>query len=229
MKEDISKGFVKYTSSEIDIKISLRYFSKYNFIGKKINGYHSNVLILTQPTVTQLLKAQEEFIEDGYTLVVYDGYRPQKSVQYFTTWGKDVHDTKMKEIFYPYIDKRDIAPSGYLASSRSPHTRGSTIDITLLSLNESLHSPILQHRKLNTGRTIPFYNDGTIDMGSSFDLFDPVSWHTNKEISSAQYEMRMYLQKKMIKFGFKPYEKEWWHFQLKNEPFPNTYFNFDVK
>ncbi|NRA73402.1 MAG: M15 family metallopeptidase [Rickettsiales bacterium] len=226
---DLPKGFVRHQESETNIKIDLRYFSKHNFVGSRIDGYYNNVLILTHQAYTQLLKIQKEFMGDGYTLVIYDAYRPQKSVEYFSKWGKDISDTKMKEIFYPHLDKKDIHSSGYLASSRSTHTRGSTVDLTLISLDKSLCSPMLQHRKLNNGKIIPFYNDNTVDMGSSFDLFDEVSWYTNKDISPSQYEMRMYLQQKMIKYGFEPYEKEWWHFTLKDELFPNTYFNFDIK
>ena len=229
-KLSIPDGFVRYTASETDIKIKLMYFSKHNFMGRKAAGYLANdVLILTHQAAKQLLKVQEEFMREGYMLVVYDAYRPKKAVQDFIAWGKDADDTRMKEKFYPYLEKKNICSSGYLATTRSAHSRGSSVDISLLPLNRRLYHPVLRHRRLSNGKTIPFYDDGTLDMGSSVDLFDVVSWSTNENISPFQYKNRIYLQNKMIKFGFDIYEKEWWHFTLTNEPFPDTYFDFDVK
>ena len=225
----IPDGFVRYTATETNIKIQLRYFGEHNFMGRSAAGYfRDDVLILTKRAAEQLLKAQEEFIKDGYTLVVYDAYRPNKAVQAFIEWAKDTNDIKMKKEFYPYIEKQNIHTSGYLAK-KSAHSRGSVVDISLAAVGKMFHPPVVQYRTLSNGRTIPFYDDGSLDMGSSFDLFDVVSWVTNKDIEPAHYENRMYLQRKMIKFGFDIYEKEWWHFALKDEQFPHTYFNFDVK
>jgi zinc D-Ala-D-Ala dipeptidase len=225
----LPKGFVRYNFTDISIQISLRYAGKHNFVGDVVDGYLTNqVLILTKAAANQLFAVQNDVLSDGYSLVVYDAYRPVKAVKDFVTWAQNLNATQTKYIYYPYVDKQDIIPDGFVAN-KSAHSRGSTIDLTLIELGERFsENPILSHRQLNDGRKVPYYNDSTIDMGSSFDLFDNVSLYTNQQINATQYEMRMYLQDKMIQYGFMPYLEEWWHFTLKNEPFPNTYFDFDI-
>ena len=225
----LPNDFTRLEELDSNIQVSLRYTGIYNFLGIPVNGYkHNGTIIITKHAAKQLLKLQKEVSEDGYSLVIYDAYRPQKAVDHFTEWGKTMQNITNQEIFFPTLTKEQIFEQGFVAS-KSTHSRGSTVDLTLIEKGKQvLHEPILSMRRLKDGRQIPFYNDNTVDMGSSFDLFDNVSFPSNREISEQQYKLRMYLQSKMIKYGFEPLSQEWWHFTLKDEPFPNTYFNFDI-
>ncbi len=202
----LPKGFV-YVQNEIPtIQIELRYFSKNNFVGERIDGYQKEVLILSKEAVDALKLVQYKLNKKGLGLNIFDGYRPQRAVNHFYKWALDVNDTLMKQQFYPNELKRDLFKNGYIAT-KSGHTRGSTLDVTLIDLK--------------TGNEI--------DMGSPYDFFGQESWVTFDMLTVKQKRNRNQLQKIMLANGFRNYQKEWWHFTLNNEPYPNTYFDFLVK
>jgi D-alanyl-D-alanine dipeptidase len=223
------KGFVHLSHIDPTIQISLRYAGEDNFLGRPVNGYTAiEDMIMTIETAHALKRVQEELLSNGYSLLIYDAYRPQMAVDNFMAWSKDVDDQKMKEHFYPYIDKRDVFMLGYVAE-KSGHSRGSTVDLTLIPSDLKAKKPVYLKRKLPDGKLIPFIDDGSIDMGASFDLFDEVSHTNSTNITVIAQRNRTYLKEIMERHGFKNYEYGWWHFTLENEPFPSTYFNFPVK
>ena len=183
----------------------IRYHSTYNFIGERIDGYEEPVALCTRECARALKGVASELFVQGYRLKVFDAYRPTTAVKHFVLWGIEDTDQRMKEYFYPNIDKTDTFTLGYIAS-RSSHSRGSTIDLTLFDMA--------------TGHEV--------DMGSPFDLFDESSHPSYTDLPDEQYQMRMLLQKAMARGGFVPYECEWWHFTLADEPYPDTYFSFPV-
>lgn len=222
-------GFVYLEDIDPSIKIATRYAQNNNFTGNIVAGYEKDgVVILTKEAAEALKKAQSIFLKDGYSIVVYDAYRPQMAVDSFVRWAKNIDDQKMKLLFYPRTDKRKLFDLGYIFE-KSSHTRGSTVDISLIETNKKLHSIKTTTKKLNDGFEIYIFDDGTLDMGSSFDLFDKSS-NLNTSLIKPEYKLRRtYLRMVMELCGFNSYEEEWWHFTLKNEPFPETYFNFKVR
>ena len=183
----------------------IRYYTTYNFIGDRIDGYEEPVALCTRECARALKGVAAELLVQGYRLKIFDAYRPTTAVKHFVLWGIEDTDQRMKQYFYPDIDKTDTFALGYIAS-RSSHSRGSTVDLTLLDMA--------------TGREV--------DMGSPFDLFGEVSHPSYTGITEEQYEMRMLLQRMMVRAGFEPYPCEWWHFTLNDEPYPDTYFSFPV-
>ena len=204
--QSLPNKFVFLSDVDDTILYELKYFSKHNFIGKKIDGYLTNKVILTNETALALKKVQQILLKKKLSLKIFDAYRPQQSVNHFVKWAKEIDDTKMKNEFYPDVPKSELFKRGYIAS-KSGHSRGSTVDLTIVNLK--------------TGKEL--------DMGSPFDFFGIQSHPFYKNIGILQKRNRKYLRKIMIENGFKPYDNEWWHFTLKNEPFPNTYFNFLIK
>lgn len=202
----LQKGFVYVEDVIPDLDVELRYYTPNNFVGKPIEGYKSNKLILTEQTANALKQVHEALQEQNLCLKVYDGYRPQRAVNQFITWARDLNDTINKRKFYPNIKKKNLFKEEYIAS-RSGHSRGSTVDLTIIDGN--------------TG--VP------LDMGSAYDFFGQESWVNYENITKKQKQNRQLLQSFMLKFGFRNYPKEWWHFTLRGEPFPNTYFDFEVK
>lgn len=206
----------------------LRYNYDENFLGRKIIGYKANRIILTKQAAKALAAAQQDFLKDGYSIVIYDAYRPQKAVDEFMSWSKDPKDDIAKEKYYPDINKADVFKLNYVAE-KSGHTRGSTVDMTIIKVGNKLNPVKVTKRTLKDGRTVPFLDDGTIDMYTSFDLFDAASHHDTTLIDKEYLERRNYMRNIMLKNGFKEYPTEWWHYTLKNEPFPDTYFDFDIE
>jgi len=202
-------GFVYVETVIPNIKTELRYFTGDNFIGRPIDGYLTPRCILTREAAAALNKAQEDLNPFGLGLKIYDAYRPQRAVDHFVRWARDLHDKKMKDSYYPNVEKKNLFGDGYIAK-KSSHSRGSTVDLTIISLKES---------EANTD----------IDMGTTFDLFDTRSWPNDLSISASQRAHRLLLQVIMKKHGFESYPKEWWHFTLKNEPYPDTYFDFPIE
>ena len=202
----LKKGFSYLSEVDGSIQQELRYFSSNNFIGKKIDGYKKNNVIISNAAANALKKVQAELKQMGLSLKVYDAYRPQQSVDHFVRWAKKLNDTLMKQSYYPTIRKSDLFQLGFIAS-KSGHTRGSSVDLSIVEIKTNKE----------------------IDMGSSYDFFGATSHSFHKKLSNRQEKNRMLLRNIMIKNGFKPYDKEWWHFTLIDEPFPNTYFNFDVE
>lgn len=189
-----------------DIALEIRYSSKENFMGRVVNGYESPKVVLTKKALSALKKAQTEFKQLGYGIKVFDAYRPQRAVDEFMQWIKEEKDTIMKYKYYPQLDKKNLVPQGYIAE-KSGHSRGSTIDLSLVYLDGEKKGKELE-------------------MGGEWDYFGIRSNYDYPEISSKQKENRALLQKIMIKHGFLPYAEEWWHFTLAKEPFPNQYFDF---
>ena len=213
-----------------DILLDLRYATSYNFVGKPIDGYRAPVCYVTRSTAEALREVQKELALMGLSLKIYDAYRPQRAVDHFVRWAKDLSDTLMKAAFYPDVDKSRLFAEGYIAS-RSGHSRGSTVDITIVPLPASppsAYSPgdSLCDCRAQLSRRFP---DNSLDMGTAWDCFDPLSHTANPEIGGQQRANRLLLKTLMEKHGFRNYEKEWWHFTLVNEPFPDTYFDFVVE
>jgi len=203
--QKLPKGFVYLENIAPSIKGELRYLSNNNFIGKPIEGYKSNCLIVSLEAANLLKKIQHEVLKKGLSLKIFDAYRPQQAVDHFVEWAKTLNDTLMKRQYYPTVAKSKLFKQGYIAS-KSGHSRGSTVDITLVNSKTSKE----------------------LDMGSAYDFFGIQSHPFFKGISKKQQKNRMLLRKVMLQNGFKPYENEWWHFTLKKEPFPKTYFNFFI-
>ena len=201
-----NKNFVYLKELIPKLRSDLRYYGSNNFIGKPIDGYNEPKLLLTIDAANALKKVQEELERIGFGLLIYDAYRPQQATDHFVKWSKDMADTLMKNDFYPNIDKKDLFKLGYIAK-KSGHSRGSTVDLTIVSLKT-------KH---------------ILNMGSPYDLFDEKSHTEYPNITKNQHALRLLLKRRMEKHGFKSYEKEWWHFTLKNEPFPKTYFNFPIE
>ncbi len=199
-------GFVYLDEYIPDALFEIRYASDYNFVGAVVDGYKAPVAIATEEAAQALLGANEELKQSGYALLIYDAYRPTKAVAHFIRWAADVEDTAMKDVFYPDVDKSQVFKLGYVAS-KSGHSRGSTIDLTVADAD--------------TG--VP------LDMGGPYDFFGDISSHGTKKISAEQTANRELLKNAMVRHGFKPYNKEWWHYTLKDEPYPKKYFDFDVE
>ena len=198
-------GFVVLADHVPQIVQEIRYYSTYNFIGDRIDGYEEPCALLTVEAARALKAASNELIVQGYRLKVFDAYRPVCAVKHFTFWGIEDNDVRMKEYFYPDLVKQELFSKGYIAKMSS-HSRGSAVDLTLLDMK--------------TGKEV--------DMGSPFDFFSEVSHPDYRGITDEQYENRMTLQRSMTRAGFVPLECEWWHFMLEDEPYPDTYFEFPV-
>jgi D-alanyl-D-alanine dipeptidase len=198
-------GFVLLADMVPGIIQEIRYYSTYNFIGDRIDGYEEPCALLTKEAARALKSAANEAFVQGYRLKVFDAYRPVSAVKQFILWGIEDQDVRMKPYFYPELEKQELFSKGYIAK-RSSHSRGSAVDITLLDMK--------------TGKEL--------DMGGPFDLFSEVSHPDCRTITDEQYENRMTLQKLMVRNGFNTLDCEWWHFVLKDEPYPDTYFEFPV-
>jgi D-alanyl-D-alanine dipeptidase len=217
-------GFVELHKVDPSIIVDLRYTGNDNFIGKPIIGYEESRALLTLESAQALKKAQALANKDDYSLVIYDAYRPQRASEYFKSWSLDP-DVRMQSWFYPRIEKKMLFELDYMAQYSS-HNRGSTVDITLIPLSKKIKTITPERRVLEDGFEIWYLNDGTVDMGSSFDLFDKASHYDNDLIAPAYKQQREYLRHIMESAGFDHYPEEWWHFTLKNEPYPETYFDF---
>ena len=205
MVENDPSGFVLLADHVPGIIQEIRYYSTYNFIGDRIDGYEEPCALLTKEAARALKSVANEMAAVGLRLKVFDAYRPAKAVKHFVLWGIEDLDLRMKPFFYPDLEKDDIFAKGYIAS-RSSHSRGSTIDLTLLDMA--------------TGKEV--------DMGSPYDLFSEISHPDYRGVTDEQYDNRMLLQGAMVRNGFEPLDCEWWHFTLANEPYPDTYFDFPV-
>lgn len=201
----LPKGFVYVKDIIPSIKVELRYFGCNNFVGAPIEGYQRNVAILSEPAANALKHVQDELMPYNLSVMIYDSYRPQQAVNHFIKWAKDFNDTICKQEFYPEVAKRNLFKEEYIAS-RSGHSRGSTLDVTLVDASSC----------------------EPLDMGSCFDFFGKASWVSNTNLTAQQRANRMLLQTIMRKHGFRNYSKEWWHFTLLGEPYPKTYFDFEV-
>ena len=200
-----ASGFVSVGESIPDVLLDIRYYSSFNFIGERIDGYEEPAALLTREAAAALKNVSDEAMGQGWRLKIFDAYRPQKAVDHFVRWAGDPTDIRMKPFFYPELEKKDIIPQHYIAEY-SGHTRGSTVDLTLFDMASQRDA----------------------DMGGTFDYFGDVSHPDYPDITEEQHQNRMLLQKLMVKHGFRPLDSEWWHFTLEDEPCPDTYFTFPV-
>lgn len=203
---DDAAGFVSVGDMIPDILLDIRYYSAFNFIGERIDGYEEPAALLTREAALALKAVSDEAMSLGLRLKVFDAYRPQKAVDHFMRWAKDPADDRMKADFYLDLEKKDIIPQGYIAE-RSGHSRGSTVDLTLCDMA----------------------TQQDLDMGGTFDFFGERSHPDYAGVSTEQHANRMLLQGLMVKHGFRPLAEEWWHFTLEDEPWPDTYFTFPVR
>ncbi len=225
VRPDQSDKFVTLTDAVPDAILEIRYFSTYNFVGKRVDGYMEPTALMTKRAADSLRAVSDEAVALGYRLKIYDAYRPQMAVDHFVRWAADIPDTAMKAYFYPDLYKDVLFEQDYIAA-KSGHTRGSTVDLTLFDMK----------------------TEKEVDMGGTFDWFGPESHPdfcgnpstgkytgnnrkspAGRSITPEQFANRMLLRKLMLKHGFKPIDSEWWHFTLKDEPFPATYFTFPVR
>jgi D-alanyl-D-alanine dipeptidase len=193
-------GFVYLKDIDPSITQDVKYFSHDNFIGRPIKGYEAAECILTKEAALALSEVQQKLKPQSLSLKIYDCYRPQSAVDDFITWSQDISDQKMKAYYYPHVDKTDFFKLNYLAA-KSSHSRGSTVDLTI---------------------------DG-LEMGTHFDYMDELSHPLNPNLHKKIKHNRLFLRNLMINSGFEPLYTEWWHFTLRDEPFPDTYFNFPVR
>jgi len=199
-------SFVDAASVAPGLIVEARYASAHNFVGVPIDGYEKPLCYLTRPAAAALAQVVADLEPRGLTLKVYDCYRPERAVAHFVRWARNLGDVKMKAEFYPNVDKSTLFRDGYIAA-RSGHSRGSTMDLTLARRTDGQ----------------------ALDMGTPFDFFSPHSWPSDRSVSAQARSNRVMLAQAMQKRGFRPYDKEWWHFTLRHEPYPQTYFDFPVR
>ncbi len=208
MAKDIPDNFVELKMYIPTINLDIRYFTTDNFVGARIDGYKSPKALLSVHAANALRNVQSELAIFGLGLKIYDAYRPQQAVDHFIRWAKDPNDIEMKLNYYPEIDKESLFEEGYLID-RSSHSRGSAVDVSIVSLHKT--------------------DPKELDMGTNWDFFGPHSWPQSFMVTPQQRANRMFLYHMMRKHGFKPHEKEWWHFTLENEPYPDQYFDTPIQ
>lgn len=221
--------FVSLADVDPTILQEIRYFTPHNFTGDPVDGYLAPMCILTRPAAEALRRAQQEFLEQGFTLKVYDCYRPQRAVNDFVAWAKDLADERMKAEFYPRVDKTQLFADGYIAD-QSGHTRGSTMDLTVVPLPAHETRPYVPGEPLiDCAAPQPLrVPDNTIDMGTGYDCFDTLAHTLDPRIQGDQLKNRLFLKDGLEKQRLVNYENEWWHYTFKPEAYPDTYFDFPV-
>lgn len=202
---DDACDFVLLSDAVPDAILEIRYYSTYNFVGARVDGYEEPVALLTKEAAAALKNVSDDLLKKGYRLKIFDAYRPQKAVDHFVRWAQNADDVAMKRYFYPELQKDVLFPLGYI-NAHSGHSRGSTLDLTLFDMK----------------------TEKEVDMGGTFDYFGQLSHPDFTGITKQQFINRMILRDAMLKNGFNPLEEEWWHFTLKDEPYPDTYFTFPV-
>ena len=206
MENTDPSGFVLLTDIVPDVVLDIRYHSTYNFMGERVDGYEEPVALITKEAASALKAVSDEAVSKGYRLKIFDCYRPQMAVDHFIRWAGQHKETAMKHYFYPDVDKEKLFELGFVAS-RSSHSRGSTVDLTLLDMD----------------------TQKDLDVGGTFDYFGQLSWSQYTDtVSELQVKNRLFLRELMVSHGFRPLAEEWWHFTLDNEPYPDTYFTFPV-
>jgi D-alanyl-D-alanine dipeptidase len=229
--DPIPDGFVEIREIIPDAVMDIRYVTEHNFLGTPVDGYQAAKCYLTEQAAAALAEVQADLNPFGFSIKIYDCYRPQQAVNHFVRWAKEVEDTATRTEFYPTLDKLNLFRDGYVAE-KSSHSRGSTVDLTIVPV------PVPDQPEFILGQTgqkecyLPAdqrFADNSIDMGTGFDCFHKRSHPENPNLDPSQRINRLLLKTLMEKHGFQYYDKEWWHFTLKNEPFPDTYFDFVVK
>ena len=221
--------FVALDEVDPTILHDIRYHEQHNFVGRRVHDYYDPICVLTRPAADALAEAQEALRPRGYTLKVYDCYRPQTAVDDFVRWARRLHDDRMKPEFYPRVDKSRLFADGYIAE-RSGHSRGSTVDLTLVKL-PARAQPRWRPSMGLVDCAAPYaerFPDNTVDMGTGFDCFDTLSHTLDPRIQGEARENRLLLKWTLEDAGFRNYEFEWWHYTFRDEPFPETFFDFPV-
>ena len=220
-------GFIHISDAVPDAILEIRYFSTYNFVGERIDGYEQPTALLTVEAATALKAVSDDVKAQGYRLKIFDAYRPQRAVNHFVAWAKKAEDVRMKPYFYRNLDKSVLFPRGYIAE-KSGHSRGSTVDLTLFD--------IATGKEVDMGATFDWFGKeshpdwcGNPETGKYTEKFPGNTPPTGGKINEVQFKNRMILRKAMMRHGFKPLPEEWWHFTLAKEPYPDTYFTHLVK
>ena len=227
--QEIPDGFVEIREVIPDVILDLRYFTNHNFLGVAVDGYNAEKCYITKAAADSLSKIQNELRKFSLSLKIYDAYRPQRAVDHFVRWANNLSDTLTKKEFYPTVDKSRLFIDGYIAE-KSGHSRGSTVDLTIVPIPLPYQPDFdVENQCECFESTEKRFNDNSIDMGSGFDCFHPLSHTENKELTAQQRANRLLLKSLMDKYGFRNLAEEWWHFTLRNEPFPKTYFDFEIK
>ena len=225
-KEEDSSEFVNLTDVIPDAILEIRYYGTYNFVGKRIDGYEQPTALLTRQAADSLKAVSDDVIRMGYRLKVYDAYRPQRAVDHFVRWSLDPADTCMKRYFYPMLDKPVLFEQDYIMA-KSGHTRGSTVDLTLFDMQTE--------KEVDMGGTFDWFGKEShpdyCGLNPDTTVYQEIGKYTGDGtgLTEQQYRNRMILRDAMLRHGFKPLDSEWWHFTLRNEPFPDTYFEFPVR
>jgi D-alanyl-D-alanine dipeptidase len=229
--QNAPKGaFVSIDDAIPGVKLDIRYRTAHNFIGRRITGYREARCLVTRQTASALAKVQARVRRQGYTLKMYDCYRPQRAVNQFVRWGRRLSDQKMKAEFYPRVRKSRVFKEGYIAT-KSGHSRGSTVDLTLVKLPQRRKDGVYEPGQKLVDCAAPFrkrFRDSGVDMGTGYDCFDVLSHPLSRRVTGARKANRLRLRRAMVAAGFEPLSTEWWHFTLKKEPFPKTFFDFPV-
>lgn len=205
-RDAVPAAFVELSEFAPQIQLEVRYFTTNNFVGEPIDGYRAPLVYMTRQAAQALNEVQARLERFGLGLKVFDAYRPQRAVDHFVRWAEDLDDERMKSRYYPAVDKANLFSDGYIAS-RSGHSRGSTVDLTLIVLASGAE----------------------LDMGTPWDFFDLASWPDSKAVTAQQQANRLLLRSVMMAAGFEPLSTEWWHFTLADEPFDSTFFDFPVQ
>lgn len=224
------RDFVDVKTVIPDLVVEMRYTTAQNFVGRPIPGYTAPRCLLTRQAAKALQCAADDLRPRGYVLKVYDCYRPQRAVNAFVAWGRDLRDQKMKTEFYPEVDKRDLFHENYIAA-RSGHSRGSTMDLSIVPLQKpaAAFDPSSAEVRACDSKAGGRTDDGSADMGTGFDCFSPLSHTLTSKVNEKQRENRGLLRNAMRSCGFYNNPSEWWHYTLRGEPYPETYFDFSVE
>ncbi len=228
--DDVRRRFVDVGELIPSLVMDMRYAGHHNFVGERVDGYHAPKCLLTAEAAEALRRVQSDLKDFSFSLKIYDCYRPQRAVNHFVRWAKDLDDIRTKKEFYPTVDKNRLFKDGYIAE-KSGHSRGSTVDLTIVP------RPVPGQEEYRPGQELfacflpaaKRFRDNSIDMGTGFDCFHTLSHTANGDVDARQRANRLLLKTLMEKHGFVNYEMEWWHFTLKNEPFPDTYFDFVIE
>jgi len=221
-------GFVRLRDVDASIIEDMRYATPHNFTGRPVPGYHEPMCVLTRPLAEALHRAQQQLRGQGYGLKVYDCYRPQRAVDRFVAWASD-GDQRMKREFYPDADKSRLFADGWLAE-RSGHSRGSSVDLTLVRLPAAAQRDYVPGQPL-TPCTAPQdrrASDNSVDMATGYDCFDSLSHTDDPRVTGAARQNRDRLRDALTSVGLENYSAEWWHYNLTQEPYPDQYFDFPV-
>lgn len=228
---EVPDDFVEIREVIPDAVMDIRYYTEHNFVGARVDGYEAPKCYLTRDAARALAKVQADLKPFGFGLKIYDCYRPQRAVDHFVRWAEDIEDTATKTEFYPTVAKKNLFRDGYIAS-KSSHSRGSTVDLSIVELPADDQPEFVlgqtEQKKcyLSAKERFP---DNSIAMGTGFDCFHERSHPENPDLGARQRLNRLLLKTLMEKHGFEYYDKEWWHFTLQDEPYPQTYFDFVIR